>query len=155
MEKIKRKYLTKEITTLDKDTGELVQRESEHMYHSPIEPSFIKMYIEKLGSISRLSPGVIKCFIAIISRTSYDNIVYLLKDDKEFIYRVFDIKEDLLTKAITALTKGKFMIRLSGGKYLINPDYFAKGSWVDIKRVRIQYDITKDGTKGLVIFSKE
>jgi len=153
--KTKKKWSTRVVSTLDKDTGELVERESEYLYHSNIEDSFIKMYIERLGHLARLPHGVITCFIAIVSKSSYTIIVYLLKDDKEKIYKEFGITQSLMEKSVNLLTKHEFLIRLSQGKYLINPNYFARGSWSDIRKVRLQLDFTEDGERQIVIFSKD
>lgn len=141
--------------TVVDENGEIRRESNQTIYRTPIEPEFIKMYIQKLGDLQKLTPNTVVCLVAIVAKSTYNNIVYLLMDDKEEICRDNNLNMHSLNKAIGDLNKTKLLIRLSSGKFLINPNYFAKGSWKDINKIRISIEISELGTSQITVFEKE
>lgn len=66
--------------------------------------------------------------------------VHIGKEERERIARELNVTESLIIKRITVLLSDNAMKRVGLGKYLINPYFISKGSWLAVVRAREEYD---------------
>ncbi len=94
----------------------------------------------------------------LLKKTNYDGEVVIIKPIAEEICRLANLKNtEYFYKLIKKYCDKKILIKKDRGMYLFNPYYFARGSWDDIYKIRLQIDYTpNEGRKiNLVEFAGE
>jgi hypothetical protein len=153
MEKSKRVFKTKE--TVDINSGELVVSEIE--YRSETEPSYFKSYCNDLASLHKLNNATKSVLWFLAKKMDFQNQIIVNVDLKEQAVSEIGIKIDMVNKAISTLYKTDILLKRNKtrrGVYIVNPKYFAKGSWKDIKALRMT--VLYEGTNRYIVteFSK-
>jgi len=157
MDKTKTKTVSQltESSYIDNDTGELKRKEDVKMHRFESEPEYVKMYVDdilKLNDLPTSSNNVVR---SILKRMNYDNQVVLVRAIKDQIADECKISNNTVEKRIIDLKKKNVLIPYDKEKnrrssvYIVNPNYFAKGKWENIKKIRVQ--ITYSETEGRII----
>lgn len=143
----KKVYREVQKTTIDKE-GNIVQLE--HLKENFIpreEPDFIKLYLDHVLVFNELSIKLSPILVQICKLANYaDNaqggmMIFLNSYTKEQIRSELNYSSiKMVEKAITSLVSSKVLLRKGRGAYLLNPYYFGKGYWTDIKRIRATID---------------
>ena len=138
----KKKYVQTSTDTVDYHTGEITHQTKTTVIPFEQEPPFVKLYFQDIAKITGLSMGQTDLLFHIVKNMSYKNIWVAHAYLKEIICMDLGMKLNTLNKYIDFLYKKGILLRLKRGVYLVNPDLFAKGSWKDIKKLRlsIEYD---------------
>lgn len=138
---IEKKKITKEITQkiIDQTTGELlVEMNTEEAYVSK-EPDFIKLYLDNILMINNLPNGLQKSLNVLLKRMGYDNIVVLNAYIKKQMAEDLGYKSvQPLNNNISKLVQEGIMTRKGTGTYEMNPFLFGRGTWDNIKRIRLE-----------------
>jgi DNA-binding GntR family transcriptional regulator len=81
---------------------------------------------------------------SILKRIDYSNEIFLFAPVKRKIAEELNLKEVTVSKAIEELCKKEIIIRKERGVYVVNPFYFGRGKWENIKKIRMEigYDIS-------------
>ncbi len=140
-----KKTLVKVKEVVDVLTGEIVVSETTSLLEK--EPNFTKLYFKDLLNLIGFSGGIYEILFLIVEKMDYLNSVILIKSVKEDIAKKLNIKLDTVNKAITTLyNKGVLIRKLdSRSVYVVNPNYFAKGAWKDISKIKMQLEYTPEG----------
>ena len=127
---------------VDKDTGELlVTRKTKHFRSIP-EPSFIKMYIEDVSKLNSLSNTAKNLLFSMVNRVGYDSVITLHLQAKREMCSEMGIKStQTIENTLKHLVDAGMIKRVCRGSYMLNPEYFAKGQWSDIKKIREAYQV--------------
>lgn len=102
------------------------------------EPNFIKLYLDDITYLNNLPKTTSDVIFELLKLTDYQQNIYIHKDQKLEICERLNIKGSAVNKAITALNKAQIILRKSRGHYILNPFFFGKGSWKDIKEIRVK-----------------
>lgn len=137
---------TKQIINED---GEILETEIINTFRVDKEPDFIKMYISDINRLNDLPKGMDVILMALLKTMGYNNVIPVYMPIKKMITKELNISVAYLNKSIEAFYKKGIFIRLARGIYMADPELFAKGSWNDIKKLRLVIDYQKDGTKAL------
>lgn len=144
---IQKKKITREISQqiIDQSTGELlVEKNTEEAYVSK-EPDFIKLYLDNILMINNLQSGLQKSLNILLKRMGYDNIVVLNAYIKKQMAEELGYKSvQPLNNNISKLVQQGIMIRKGTGTYEMNPFLFGRGTWDNIKKIRLEL-IFEDG----------
>jgi len=142
---MKNKKTTIQVTEqVDTNTGEILNIEHKKVSYSQ-EPEYVKMYLEDIGMLYKLS-GTQNDFIRVLLRKmNYDNEVYIHKAMREEIKEKMGIGERQIRNNFEVLVNGRILMKLGNNHYLFNPNLFAKGSWMDIKTLRMTITYSKEG----------
>ena len=139
----KKKIVFEETTrTIDESTGELLQTTNKQVSFAEKEPDYVKLYISDIVRLKDLPPSADKVLMEIIGQMGYSNIFAAYAPIKRVMIKNLDISMNTLNKAIDQLHKKGILVRIERGVYLVDPNLFARGSWDDIKNIRltIEYD---------------
>lgn len=156
IEKIK----TNEITTIDSQTGEIleqvVQQEKQIIGTRKVksQEEFIMVYLQDLSSFLRIDNATQIKLLALIWRdVAYNNptsdegnVMAILKDDKERWATEINVSTRTIDNCLSALIKKDLLLSESRGKYKLNPKYYFKGSSADRKRIldlRVNYEFVE------------
>jgi|TARA_B110000263_G_C15158984_1_gene441530 hypothetical protein len=134
-------------TTLDVGSGEILQLEGEETYIVEREPEYIKMYISDIARLSDIPKGMDDILMAFIKNMGYNNIIPVYMPIKKMIARDLDCSVDYINKAIQCFYKKGVFIRADRGLYLADPNLFARGSWKDVRDLRLTIDYSGDKKK--------
>lgn len=126
---------------------EIVSKEKER------EPSFIKIYTRDIATIIDLENNCKDILLMLLDYANYDNTIIINAAVKRDIALASGYKVDTITVALNKLTKSTVIKRLDTGKYQLNPKFFGKGNWRDIKELRIRYN--SDGREIQIVKPKE
>lgn len=146
---LKGKKVYREIqkTTIDEE-GNIIQFEDlKESFMPREEPDFIKLYLDHVLVFNELSIKLSPILVQICKLANYaDNaqggmMIFLNSYTKEQIRSELNYSSiKMVEKAITSLVSSKVLLRKGRGAYLLNPYYFGKGHWTDIKRIRATID---------------
>ncbi len=145
--------IEKRTTHIDKQTGEVLY---DNIVQTDIgiiaaEPAYVKLYIDDLGGLHDLSNGQRSILLYISSYSGYDGYVSLPLGIKNKIAKQADCTVSAINTAIMKLCKVNLLRHDDVGLYELNPDYFARGKWREIRERRKEFytktTYRRDGTK--------
>ena len=128
-------------TSVNHQTGEVTQTTSDKVVKFPSEPAFVKLYIEDLGRLLDMPPGPTNLIYELARRMDYEGMITLNKAIKTRMAEHIGIKESSLRNYLTALVKADVVRIVDRGLYELNPHYFAKGDWSDIRKRRENFKL--------------
>jgi len=109
------------------------------------EDDFIKLYLKHIGVISELPKGCPAVLFELLQYMTYaeeGQTIFLNSEIKKRIAEKLKITVDRINHTITDFVKKKIFFRLATGTYAVNPTLFGRGTWNNIKKLRltINYD---------------
>ena len=147
-QRVLKKFAKEQSTTvINEKTGEIMHSASVKEGFKEVEPPYVKMYVEDIALLNRLPKSASKVLTVLVANMSYGNIVVLIKPIKEEIVKQTGLSYSGVKKSIIDLTKSGLIIRRERSVYLIDPKLFGKGSWSNIKKLRMTIEYNHDGTK--------
>lgn len=139
--------------TIDAVTGEIVSSEktTKHVtYEREKEPDYIKLYTDDIGRLFELPSSASDVLSAIASHMAYNtNIIVLYGPIKKIIMSELNMNSNTFNKAVDNLYRAGMLIRISRACYMVDPELYGKGSWQDVRRVRLSIEYNPDGTKSV------
>lgn len=150
-------------TITDTATGEVQQiYEEKSTMHSEKsdEPMFIKLYLDHIAIFNGTPVGINPILAELLKRTTYADeaephqIVVNLSVKKRIAEKLGYKNTKTIDNAITEFVRAQYIKRIDRGLYQINPYFFGKGSWKDIKKLRASFDYI-NGTMTIEAESEE
>ncbi|MGL4873506.1 MAG: hypothetical protein ACRC30_02515 [Clostridium sp.] len=150
---IKSKKVLKEVTEIkvkaDGTVEELTRQIEQYIPRD--EPDFVKLYLDHVLVYKSVSLKISPILSEICKLATYaDNesggmMIFLNKFTKELIKDHLGYKSiKMVEKAIDSLYKSNLILRKGRGAYILNPYYFGKGAWGDIKAIRATLDFNEN-----------
>lgn len=128
-------------TVASADTGEVVSYETLTVSRLPVEPPFVKMYLDDLGRVLDLPGGPRDILYALVRKMDYDGVISLTAAARQRICDAHGIKPQTFANYLQALMKAD-VIRMAGrGEFVMNPSLFARGAWEDVRRLRCGFEM--------------
>ena len=144
MEKTLKKRTVKEVitSTVDNETGELLETRDVKEFRVDGEPEYVKLYLSDVSRLFGLSAGCSSVMYELLSRMDYDNLIAVTPMIRKVIAMKAGTSVDVINHTIAKLVAEGVFTKIGSGTYMANPDLFGKGKWVDIKNMRlcITYD---------------
>lgn len=112
------------------------------------EPDYIKVYLDNIMFLAEISGWIGKIMYELIKSVSYaDKGQFLIVNAgyKRILAENLGIKPQSVTNAINQLAKKGILIRKESGVFLLNPQYFGKGDWKDISKIRYEVELNAQG----------
>lgn len=143
---VKKPVLLNETTIIDGNTGLVTENKIEQQFITQNkEPAFIKLYLDDLILINNLPTSSSNILWELVKGITYDNEIMLNSSVKKRICARLDIKMQTLDNALTKFVKKQILFRVEKGIFLPNPYLFAKGSWNEVKELRMVINYTEKG----------
>lgn len=127
-------------TTVDHDTGELIERNENTSYYIGKEPPYVKLYLEAILYLQDMPLGYNPVLLEVLRRmpwASDNSSIAINAAIKRQIAAKIGKSPSHISNVITDLVKAKILIRIDTGLYMVNPHLFGKGDWSDISRLRL------------------
>lgn len=109
------------------------------------EPDYVKLYIKDILRLSDIPNSGNSILLAILKRMTYNNDIALYAPVKREIASELELKEVTVSKAIELFTNKSILIRKDRGLYIINPYFFGRGKWEDIRKIRLEIVYSSSG----------
>jgi hypothetical protein len=138
------KTILKESFTTDLNTGEVVDSNSTAIRFSQ-EPEYVKLYLKDVAKIYDLGQSMGKQFLALLRKMNYDNQIVLSSLIKETLAIELGIKKNTLEHSLHVLIIKGILLKQASNQYLVNPHLIGKGTWKDIREIRMHITYGKDG----------
>jgi hypothetical protein len=133
-----------EITQIDQD-GVVIQTHTENIFklYTASEPHYIKHYQQCFESINALKNRTEEILQEILLYTTYNkNTIYLNQQIKVDICNKLGLAYQTMTNALTELKQSQILLYVDTGLYIVNPYYFGKGEWKELRKIREKIKIT-------------
>jgi hypothetical protein len=102
----------------------------------PTEPNYLKLYIDDLGLLNKLSGGETRALIHIAAIANYDGEIVLPLGIKKRIAEKAGVKVQAISDTIVKLINKGILKRVDLTIYILNPNLFARGKWREIRERR-------------------
>jgi len=99
----------------------------------------VKLYLDDIVKINDLPKSSSKVLYELVRKINYDGQIIINASVKRMISARIGVKEHSISNAITGLIAKDIMHRIDTGVYVFNPALFAKGAWVEIRKLREKY----------------
>jgi DNA primase catalytic subunit len=149
MTRKKKIYRHETRTTINSETGEIIQESDIKKSMIEQEPPFIKTYVDDILRLKDVPKASNDVLTILLQNMSYGNVVVVISPIKRIICKATGLKQNTVNKAIQNLHKAGILIRKERSVYIVDPNLFAKGKWEDIKKLRLVIDYKPDGSKSI------
>ena len=122
------------------ETGEVLQEERITKVRFEREPDFVKLYLKDilyLNDLPKTSNGILFQLLTVMD---YDNKIQITAGFKRQIAKDLGIGENTVKQAIFNFQKKNIISKVDTGMYIVNPFYFGRGEWKNIKRLRLSIE---------------
>ena len=128
-------------TTIDGNSGEIMEVVDRKEFKVDREPDYIKLYLDDLAYLMHLpNNDVLFC---LLKKMNYEGEVILIKSIVEDICQKTNLKNrTYFYSLIKKYTDKDILIKKDRGVYLFNPFFFGRGKWEDIQKIRMSIDYT-------------
>ncbi|MED3037194.1 hypothetical protein CBR56_28225 [Bacillus thuringiensis] len=137
-----------ETTKIVNPDGEKLEETKTMTFNYGKEPDYIKVYLDNIMFLAEISGWVSKIMYELIKSVSYANkgqFIIVNAGYKRILAENLRIKSQSVTNAINHLVKKGILIRKESGVFLLNPQYFGKGEWKDISKIRYEVELNSSG----------
>lgn len=131
-------YVTE--TTIQDETGQVIEKLEQTIVKLPSEPPYMKFYFEEVHRLFDLKDSSEIVLIELAMNSNFEGLISIGKRAKEIIMQRRNMKKQTIDNALQDLNKKGLIKRVSRGEYEINPHIFAKGDWANIKNRRKYFD---------------
>ncbi len=149
MEGKKNLYIKEVVDVRDDGTGEIIESKRQEISQFEKEPPYVKIYLEDIGKLNGLNNSEQKILNELVHNMGYGNIIPSYKPVKEMMAKKINMPYNTLDKGIKELNKKGILIRKARGLYVMDPNIFGRGTWSDIKKIRMVIDYNEDGSKSI------
>lgn len=123
----------------------LVQQTTNQTYLLDKEPDFVKLYITDIMKLSNLPKSCNSVLMELLKRATYTNEIVVIKSIREEICKTLGIADITLRKAIDEFLDKGILTKKMKGVYVANPFLFARGSWENIRKIRLMVEYNEHG----------
>jgi len=132
------------------DYGNMTSKRANRTLSWGDEPPYVKMYLDSLLYLKDMPKGYNVVLNALLKRMSYagdvdGQVIVINKAVKERISKEIKVSVSRIENVLGELVKGELIYRIDRGMYRVNPNFFGKGDWQDIARLRLEVTFNPDG----------
>jgi biotin operon repressor len=142
-------HVREEVTISEENTGEVIKTARTEVAMFESEPAYVKLYLNDLCRMNGLNNSQQKILNALVKNMGYNNVLPSYKPVKEMIAESLGMPYNTLNEGIKELHKKGIIIRKARGFYIMDPNLFGRGSWNDVKKIRMVIEYNADGTKSI------
>lgn len=139
--KRKRSNITKTLRVIDTNNGRIEETVEKQYYYTEGDRTFIKVYDEFVEKIStdKIKGKVVATYFTFASFADKDNRVIIDKELRDKISEKNEICQRTFERHMKELIENDYLIRISKGKYMINPLYLGRGKENKMEKLFIEY----------------
>jgi hypothetical protein len=145
----KQKLALRETNTFtDYTTGEIKANSEKKIVRIPKTPEFVMVFTKHLSYLNQLTKTEHNILNSILTKfVGYNNLIVFNPQVNADIMRSINVKKSGFSIGLKGLREKFILVEIEGFTYL-NPEFFGKGNWEDIQRLRTEvvydFDFTKE-----------
>ena len=138
---------TKTEVKVDLESGKAIEstEQQERTVKVEQEPNFIKLYLQDICKLNDLPKTSSKLLNELLKYTAYDNMILIPTYVKEKLAQELNMNIGTVSNSLSKLTKKGILKREGKGAYRLNPFFFGKGKWTEIKKIRAEWEYGVEG----------
>lgn len=131
----------------DNRTGDqrLVTQTVSQTYLADKEPDYVKLYITDIMKLSDLPKSCNSLLMELLKRATYSNEIVIVKSIRESICKTLGIADITFRKAMEQFVDKGILTKQNKNVFVANPFLFGRGSWADIKNLRLMVEYNSQG----------
>lgn len=137
---MERKVSIRKHHIVDHKTGEITQEIESVSYPFSAEEGYVKLYLKHACYLQGLQHSEHAILYELFQFMNYRNEIALPKIYKKEIVRETGLSVNTVNNALCQMVEKKILFRIEKSLYKVNPYLFGKGSWKDIKKLRMTID---------------
>ena len=139
--KRKRSNITKTLRVIDTNNGRIEETVEKQYFYTEGDRTFIKVYDEFVEKIStdKIKGKVVATYFTLDRFADKDNRVIIDKELRDKISEKNEICQRTVERHMKELIENDYLIRISKGKYMINPLYLGRGKENKMEKLFIEY----------------
>ena len=145
MKKIGRKLHEKIEQTVNYETGEITEHKLVTSSSFEKEPDYIKLYLDDIMRLSSIPKSGNNLLMALLKRMTYENEIVIVKSIREEMCSFLGIADITFRKSMDVFCEKGILTKKNKNVYLANPDLFGRGTWQDIKSIRLLIEYNSKG----------
>lgn len=145
MKEIKKVIFQNTNQIVDHQTGEVTQTQSTQVRILEKEPEYIKLYLCDIMRLEGLPIASNSLLFELLKRMSYSNEIVLVKSIREEICSTIKIADITFRKSVDKFVEKSILLKKNKGVYIANPAIFGKGSWDNVKKIRLLVEYNENG----------
>jgi hypothetical protein len=119
------------------ETGELIEESHIQSFRVQKEPDFVKLYTDDILRLKDVPKGMNSILLYLLKRMNYENEVYVVSHVKKEMQKELELSEPTIKKSLELFVEKGLLIRKHRGIYVFDPLLVARGSWEDIRKLRL------------------
>ena len=132
------------------ENGEIKALRSNQTLSWGEEPPYVKMYLDCLLYLKDLPKGHTSILYELLKRMTFagdddGNAIFINSAMKNIISKKLEVSVSRINNVLSDLAKGELFYRIDRGMYRVNPNFFGKGEWQDIARLRLEVTFDANG----------
>lgn len=130
------------------EQGEIIKYNKNTSYNMGDEPPYVKMYLDTILYLKDLPKGHNPILTSILKRLPWANQeqgIAINAGIKRIIAKEIGCSVTKIDHAITDFVKGELLYRMDIGVYRVNPNFFGRGEWADIAKLRLEITFDSRG----------
>jgi hypothetical protein len=137
MSKQTRKLTRETAITVADENGQVKRETKTQAFYVENEPAFVKLYLRDILQLKGLPKASHDVLLCVLNEMNWENRLYLSGPLRRAMLEKLGIKANTLTKVLESFVEDSILLREATGVYLVNPHLFGKGTWKDIKAIRL------------------
>jgi hypothetical protein len=128
--------------------GEITEETTSVSFNYGKEPDYIKVYLDNIVVLAEIQGWISKVLYELIKGVTYANkgqFIIINSGYKRIVAENLGIKQQSVTNAVNQLSKKNILIKKETGVFLLNPQFFGRGEWKDISKIRYEVELSADG----------
>lgn len=138
------------VVSVDNKTGEVKGMETVYISGPQREPPYVKVYLDSLASLRPLPPYCWPVLLWLLQKAPYaipSPYFEIGRPTRASIAEETGVKISSINHAVADLVKHGAILRVRRGLYQLNPQFFGRGEWKDIARMRETVRMTEEDKK--------
>lgn len=135
---------------VDGQTGEILSETTTTSWNAGKEPDFVKIYLDNIVFLSEIPKWVSKVLYELLKSVTYaekGQHIVVNPAYKRVLAETLGMKPQSVTNAINQLEKENILFKKDIGYYQLNPQFFGKGEWKNIAKLRYEIELSSEGKK--------
>lgn len=109
------------------------------------EPDYVKLYLSDIMKLSDLPKSSNSLLMELLRRSNYINEIIIVKSIRIEICQILNIAEITFRKNMEQFIAKGILTQKGQGVYKTNPFLFGKGSWENIRNIRLMVEYNEKG----------
>ena len=142
---MKKKTVVFQQKEIDHQTG-AINKETK-VYRVDREPEYVKLYIKDICSLLNLKKNAHEVLYQCLQYLDYEGDITLLAYKRKKIANAIGVTDQTVKNQLTLLCNSGVLLKRSNMVYAVNPNLFARGDWVNINKMRDDFQLLISYTK--------